>query len=147
MRIHGTLRGSGNRGVLRANAHCFPALRQDASLAPPLPHEHDVRSRSPIETQSFFSHRSRTSSLSPSLHSLVVWNPSASPTPQKLQQTTPSFPLEHQTTTSWVVIPAWIMWDSFDYIAKALRDPVGYAALIKAEERGVGKVGEEKKEK
>ncbi|KAM0748842.1 Emopamil-binding protein [Meredithblackwellia eburnea MCA 4105] len=44
----------------------------------------------------------------------------------------------------WVVIPLWLMWDSFGYIAKALRDPVGFAALVKKEEAG-GKVAKKRK--
>lgn len=33
----------------------------------------------------------------------------------------------------WVVVPAWILYDSGGYVMLALRDPVAYAALLEAE--------------
>lgn len=34
----------------------------------------------------------------------------------------------------WVIIPAWLMWDSFKDVTLALRDPRAYASLVEREE-------------
>lgn len=46
----------------------------------------------------------------------------------------------------WVVIPAWLLYDSFVEVSGALRDPAAYAARVGREERvrAAGGVGKEK---